>query len=357
MIWFFHFIVVTILLLITIKIKKEDFFIKSSFLYVVFIFGQRWMTGTDFPNYLRYYLSGFQVQEPIYKGLQNFISTNNLYFGLLIFIVFSISIFNNYRFIIKVDQNVVLLIYLYLLSEIYFAQMSQIRQFAAISFFINAYFYSYGEKRWKTVLNILLGLGFHTSIVFLIPFLLIRFNITRIKALYIIILSAVLPLLDITIILQLPLFSRYSHYIESRYNVSLSPFHLIKFYTLLLIVFIFIWNLKKYKKNPIDQMILNGILMNLVLYSISFQFGLMIRISSYFKIFELVFLTYYIEDLRNYSKFIVKTVSISFFILVYVGLIATDPYNITRYEFRHLRFYDEMSNSQLYDEIEKFHNP
>src|SRR5699024_5082993 len=108
--------------------------INSSFIYALFIFGQRWMTGTDFPNYLRYYLTGFQVREPIYKFIQNFLAEHNLYFGLLIFIVFAITLFNNYRFMVRIDRNVVLIIYIYLLSEIFFAQLSQVRQFIAISF-------------------------------------------------------------------------------------------------------------------------------------------------------------------------------------------------------------------------------
>lgn len=354
MIWIFHFIVVTLLLLIAIKIKKEDFFIKTSFLYGLFVFGQRWMTGTDFKNYLRYYLTDFQVPEPLYRGLQNFLASNNLYFGLLIFIVFAITTFNNYRFILRIDRNVMLMLYLYLLSEIYFAQMSQIRQFVAISFFINAYFNVY-EKKWgKSLVNVVLGLSFHTSIVFLVPFLFIQFNVTRVKALYVLLLAAVLPLLDITRILELPVFSRYSHYIESRYNVNLSSFHLLKFYALLFIIFIFIWNIKKYSDKSVEQMILNGVLLSLIFYSLSFQFAPMIRINSYLKIFEFVFIGYYIKDVKNYSKIIVKLAAIGFFMIVYLGLIATDPYLTARYKFRHIRIYDERSNTELYEEAKNF---
>src|SRR5699024_1073529 len=142
--------------------------------------------------------------------------------------------------------------------------------------------------------------GFHTSIIFLIPLLFIRLNITRIKAIYLLIVAAVLPFLDVTLLLRLPFFSRYAHYIVSRFNVNLIVFHLFKFYILLFIVFIFIWNLKKYRKNPVDQMILNGILFGMLIYALSFQFAPMIRINSFFKIFEFVFLVYYLGEVNYF---------------------------------------------------------
>lgn len=354
MIWIFHFSVITILLLITVFIKKEDFFIKTSFFYSIFIFGQRWMVGTDFRYYLKYYLIDFQVREPIYRFLQDFIATNNLYFGLLIFLVFTITIFNNYRFIIKIDKNIVLMLYIYLISEIFFAQLSQIRQFIAISFFINAYFNAYEKKYGRSILNVLLGTGFHTSIIFLVPFLFIRLKIDRIRAIYIIIVSAVLPLLDVTLLLKLPFLSRYSGYVESKFNVNLSAFHFIKFYILIAVILIFIWNLKKFRKNSIDQMILNGILLNMLIYGSSFQFAPLIRLSSYFKIFEFVFLIYYIKELSNFSKPLIKTVIITLFTFIYMGFAVTDPYSIKNYEIRYLRLYDEKSDNQLYEEINTF---
>ena len=125
MIWIFHLTIITMLLLISKKIKKQKFFFYSSFLYSIFIFGQRWMTGTDYPNYLRYYLTDFQVSEPGYYYLQKILAENNLDFGLLIFIILFITLFNNYRFILQIDKNVEIILFLYLISEIFFAQMSK----------------------------------------------------------------------------------------------------------------------------------------------------------------------------------------------------------------------------------------
>lgn len=354
MIWFVHFTVITVLLFISLKTKKKKFFIVPSFLYALFVFGQRWMTGTDFPNYLRYYLTDFQVGEPIYRFIQNFLADNELYFGILIFIVFGITLYNNYRFILKFDQQIVFILYFYLLSEIYFAQMSQIRQFAAISFFINAYYYSFERKAGKSLLNLLLGAGFHSSILFMTPILLIHLNIDRIKALYLVLLASILPLLDVTILLKLPYFDRYSHYVQSRFNVNLSIFHYFKFYALILLVLIYFWNLKKYRKNRVEQLIFNGILLNMLIYGFSFQFAPMIRISSFFKIFEVVFLVYYWEELTNYAKPLIKTVVVSFFISIFMGTVLTDPYQTNQYEFERLRIRHEKTESELREEITEF---
>lgn len=354
MIWIFHFIVVTLLLLITIKIKKEAFFIKASFLYAIFIFGQRWMTGTDFPYYLRYTLVNFHVKEPIYDMLQRIIMNYDLYFGLLVFLVFTLILFNYYRFIIKVDRHVILMLYLFLFAEIFFAQMSQLRQFVAISFFLNSYYYAFHKNNIKSAINILLAVGFHTSALFMVPFLFIRLKLNRIKVLYLLLLSSILPLIDVSIILNIPIFSRYSHYLGSAFDTKLSIFHYFKFYALLGVVFLFAWYIKKYKDKPMDQMILNGLVFNMLLYSISFQFGLIIRFSFYLKIFEVIFLVYFLKELQEFSLKILKPVIVTFFLGIYAGLALTDPYNITRYEFRRLRFYEDKTEKQLYYEIDTF---
>src|SRR5699024_4807792 len=130
--------------------------------------------------------------------------------------------------------------------------------------------------------------------------------------------------LDVTLLLRLPFFSRYAHYIESRFNVNLSVFHLFKFYILLFIVFIFIWNLKKYRNTPIDQMILNGIIFSMLIYSLSFQFAPMIRINSFFKVFVFIFLVYYLYEIDYFSNIFYKNVVISFVIFIFLVLYNVD---------------------------------
>lgn len=356
MIWLFHISMITILLIVAKLFQKDKFFIYSSFIYAIIIFGQRWMTGTDFPYYLRYYLTDFDGVEPGYYLIQKILTEGNLYFGLLIFIVFTLTLYNNYRFIIKIDKHTELMIFLFLVSEIFFAQMSQIRQFIAVSFFMNSYFYAFHKDYLKSALGVVGGLLFHTSILFLVPFLFIRLKLDKVKTLYLLIFSGVLPLLDLTLILRLPIFSRYSHYIGGQFDVDLSIFHYFRFYILLAVVLYFLWTIDRVGKSRVEQMILNGLVFNFLLYGMSFQFGLFLRVSMYFKVFELVFLAYYYRQTKFISNFIaVSTVSL-LFIGIYGGLALTDPYDISDYQFRPLQVFENRSEGQLRAEIDEFVN-
>lgn len=356
MIWVVHFGIVTFLFILTNVFKRDKFFVVSSFIYSLFVFGQRWMTGTDFPNYLRYYLVDFQVREPSYYLLQRFLDVNNYYFGILIFVIFLITLYNNYRFIIKINKNVIIMLYLFLLSEIFFVQLSQIRQFIAVSFFINSFYHMYYNEKFKSVINFILALSFHSSVLFLLPFMFFRIRLDRIKILYLSILSGILPFLDVSLILNLPVFSRYSHYLDSVFNVDLSIFHYLRFYGLLFLVIFIIWYAEDFKYSKKEQLILNGLVFNLLLYGASFQFALFLRVSFYFKIFEIVFLTFYFKQVMYYSKQLVVIVIMLFYVGVYGGIVVTDPYDVTRYELRLLRLYDNRNRSELYQEIGNFYD-
>src|SRR5699024_11002464 len=104
----------------------------------------------------------------------------------------------------------------------------------------------------------------------------------------------------------------------------------------------------------IDQMILNGIIFSMLIYSLSFQFAPMIRINSFFKVFEFIFLVYYLNEIDNFSQIVKKTVVISLFIVTYLGSMITDPYNITPYQFRHLRLREDKTTEQLRNEINNY---
>lgn len=218
MIWIVHIVAVNILFLISYLRKSENFFLKSAFLYSMFVFGQRWMVGTDFPNYLGYYLRSHIGREPLYFGLQELFAGLDLYFGLFIFLTLLITLFNNFRFIKKLDFNVSLVLYIYMFSEIYFAQMSQIRQFMAISFFINAFYYAYQNKFKTAIINGIFGGLFHISGFFVLPFLFLKVRFNKVTALYALLLASILPLFDLSSVFKLPIFSAYSGYVDSIFN-------------------------------------------------------------------------------------------------------------------------------------------
>lgn len=355
MIWIIHFLAVNILLLFSVLARNKKIFIYGTFIYSVFTFGQRWMAGVDFPYYLLYYLTEFQVREPFYKLLQNALANYNLYFGILIFVIYTITLFNNYRFILKLDKSNILIIYLFLFMEIYFMQMSQIRQFIAISFFINAYFYAFDKKYYKLILNILFACLFHISAILVIPFLFIKLNFKKKYIVYLVILCFILPFIDIRLIFNTGIFGLYSHYLGGQFDQPLSIFHMLRYYAILGLILIILMRLKFKMSSSVDKLIINGLLVYLFLYGLSFKFAPVLRVSNYFKIFEVVFLCYYYKEIYKFNYKLVRSVIISVYICFYAAIAYIDPYHITRYEFKPLKIYDDKTNTELYKEVQYYH--
>lgn len=362
MIYIFHFFIITILFTIFGRNKQtENLFVGFSFIYVLFVFGQRWMTGTDFPNYLRYFLTDFQGPEWGYYTIQNFLKFNNLYFGILIFTVLLITQFNFYRFFLKFDKYATLMIALFLISEIFLAQMSQIRQYVAISFFINSMVDAYDEKPLKSIVNLIFAASFHSSALFLFPLLIIKFpftkkNISKKALLFILVILFVFPFLDMHHILNLPIFGRYSNYIGSIYDVPLGSAHYIKFYTMLSIFIFYSYFMAQIDKTQKDIIIINGLLIYLLIYGLSFKFAMLYRVAIYFQIFEIVFLVNYSNQLKNLPALTNKRIVALLFLGIFALSSLLDSYLVANYQFRPLRLYENRSREELYYEIDTFYD-
>lgn len=356
MIWIVHIVSLLFLLGLSKFFRNKKIFIYGSFIFVMFVYGQRWLTGTDFPNYLRYYVTSFtRWSEFLYFSIQESFASLGLYFGFFLAIILLIIMTNFYRFFIKIDKHVVMMLFLFLFSEIFFAQLSQIRQFAAISFFLISYYFVFNKQYLKSIFNLILGLGFHFSAVFMTIFLFIRVKLNKTWSLILLAISAILPFINIQLIFKLPGLSYYSGYLDSRYNVSLSGFHYLKFYALLIIVIFYFVYIDRIKDKPIEQMIVNGIILNMLIYGMSFQFAPLIRVSSYFKVFEIAFLVYYFDRLKYTSKGLIGATVSAFLIGVFGGLVITDPYDLNNYEFAHMRLIESRSEQFLRDEMDRFY--
>lgn len=360
MIYIFHFFIVSILFILFGRNKRtEKIFIGSSFFYVLFVFGQRWMTGTDFPNYLSHFLTNFNGDEWGYYGLQTFLRDNNFYFGILIFVILLITQINYYRFFLKFKQYASLMIALFLISEMFLAQMSQIRQYVAISFFINSLFFSYDRKYLRSFINLILAGSFHSSALFLFPFLIFKFPftknlLTRKRLQIILFLAFILPFLNIQSVFSLPIFGDYSNYLDSSFNVPLGNAHYIKFYTMLLIFFVYVIFMKELNKTEKDGIVINGLVLYIILYGLSFKFAMLFRVAMYFQTFEIVYLVYYSDKLKNVPEFINKRLVTLLFLGIFSFSALFDSYLIADYQFRPLRLYENRTVEQLTTEIERF---
>lgn len=355
MIWIIHFLVINILLIIARINKNDNIFIKSTFIYSIFVFGQRWMTGEDFPGYLLYYLINFKTEELGYFLLQSFFVKKELYFGNLIFILYFITLFNTFKIMNKFEKNKIWMFYLYMFGELYFVQMSQIRQFVAISFFINAYYYANKKQIVKLIVNLLLALSFHKSVLLVVPFMFIKLKPSKKNLFFILLFFLFLPLINIKFVFNIGIAKNYSHYLGSVYNTGLSIFHYVRYYMTMLIILIYVYNIKTKLNHDKDSVIITGLIIYLLFYGLSFKFAPVIRISNYFKIYEIIFLSYYMGDIYKYPFTFMRGLIISFILVLYTGIAIMDPYNITRYEFRNLRMYDNKSRIELFNEIENFY--
>lgn len=356
MIYIIHFFIVLSLYIIFGRNKQtQKMFVYSSFVYVIFVFGQRWMTGTDFPGYLRYYMTDYVRGEWGYFGLQTLFSEGDLYFGLLISLILLLTQFNFYRFFLKFD-NYALMIFIFLLSEIFFAQMSQIRQYVAISFFINSYYNSYNKNYFKSMLNIILAYSFHTAAIFFVPLLFIKLPLNRKNILPLLTGAGILPFIDIRFIFNLPFLNRYSHYVGGRFDVPLGSSHYIKYYAILLFLLFFMYHLKTLNKDRIHNMIFNGSLFYILIYGLSFQFAPLYRIATFFQVFEIVLLVSFASKLKILPDIFTKRVVSFLFIGIFAFSALADSYNVASYQFRPLRFHEEKTREEMLTDIEIFYD-
>lgn len=356
MIWILHFVIINILYFISKHIEKEKFFIISVFIYCTFVFGQRWMTGEDFPGYMLYYLINFQGVDIGYQVIQDFFVQQQLYFGLLIFIVYFITQLNFFIFILRFKKYTVLMIYLMCFLEIFFLELSQIRQWLAISFFINGFQLFYFKKKLKSFVYLTIGACFHVSLILVIPLLLFKFQLSLNKYFYFFFLCIFLPFIDVKIFFEPFGNIIYSNYIGGSYDVSLGYSHYLKYYSVLVLTIIYLLFMKVKVNENINNNIINGHLFYLFLYGLSFQFAPFMRLSYYFKIYEVVFLVYNIDFLIGISKLLIKRVVIVLIFLSYLGIAIIDPYNISNYQFRLLEIYETKSENELRYEIYMFYN-
>lgn len=355
MIWVIHFLVTNILLLIAKKKKENRIFVYGTFLYVIFIFGQRWMTGEDFPNYLNYYILNFRGKEFLYFEFQNIFVKYKLSFSLFIFIIFFVTTFNFYRLMLKFNKNILVMIYIYLFTELFFIQMTQIRQLIAVSFFVNGYFFFINKSRVKGIIYIIIAYLFHASTLLVVPFLFFSFKFDKKILLLLVTFCFLLPLVDIRFLLKLEVINIYIHYLGTQFDTTLSIFHYFRFYIIVAITIIYLYNIKINFNNTNEKIIINGVFVYIILYGLGFKFALIFRVANYFKIFETIFLAYYINDLRNFSQALVERTVIFVILVFYLGIALIDPYTITCYQFRHIELFEEMNSTQLRREINNFY--
>jgi len=322
------------------------------FLFVmIFFMGQRWMTGEDFPGYLLYYLIGFKGADVGFFMLQDFFIYSEFSFSLFILFIYSITLILTYKFINKF-QYASLVFVMFAITELSFIQLSQIKQALAIPFLLFSFYFFYNKKMFFGFVFILLSSSIHIASIFLLPFLFIKLPVQKKTMTYILIVICLLPFFNITTIIPPALYFKFGHYLDSDYNQVLSFFHYIKLYGIALLFYLL------YQSNSSDSLLnkrfmLSGMFIYLGLYSLSFQFAPFMRLSYFFRIFEVIVLVNLAMD-ANYRRYFSYYI-FPFYSLSFLAIAILDPYNVSRYSFEPVIIFESKTEAELYLEIDQFY--
>jgi len=318
---------------------------------MIFFMGQRWMTGEDFPGYLLYYVSGFEGVDFTFFWFQNFFSSSGFSFSLFIFFTYAITLLLTYKFINRF-QNSAFVFVLFIITELAFIQLSQIKQSLAIPFFLFAFYFIYNKKVLLGMVFAMLASSIHVGTIFLLPFLFFRVLCRKDYLNLILFIICFLPLLDVTAFIPSALYFKFSHYLDGQYNQPLSYYHYFKLYGVI-ILFLLLYQVNTSSFLERNRFLITGFIIYLFLYSISFKFAPLMRLSYYFRIFEvLVFVNLAMgANLRQvFSVIVVLFYSLSFLVISLV-----DPYNVSRYSFDFVNLYETKTEAELRFEIEQFY--
>jgi hypothetical protein len=318
---------------------------------MIFFMGQRWMTGEDFPGYLLYYIIGFSGVDFGFFMLQDFFSSNDFSFSLFILFTYSITLILTYKFI-NIFKYAPIVFVMFAITELSFIQLSQIKQALAIPFFLFSFYFFYIKRRVLGGIFILLSSSIHVASFFLLPFLFIRVSGQKNLLSLMLIVICFLPLINVTAVIPSALFFKFAHYLNGEYNQSLSVFHYFKFYgVVLLFYFLYQSNPRLLLRN--NRLMLSGFVIYLFLYSLSFQFAPFMRLSYFFRIFEVIVLVNLAmtSNIRRCFIYIV----FPFYSLSFLAICTLDPYNVSRYSLEPVKIYENRTESELRSEIDQFY--
>lgn len=352
--YLYNFLFLTFFLfLCEIKILPKKWYKNIIIFYFIFVFGQRWAAGVDFFGYLKYYLIHFP-SEIAYRTIERFFFDNNIYFGLLIFLIYIFTTLLSLWFLKKFTTSNYG-IYFFFLSEYHIMSINPLRTYIAINFFLIALYKLYfDKKKILAFLFLILGSLFHKIIIFTVPFCLLFFFIEKImkkKILFLWLILFVIPLLPISKALKLLIIfipAKYTTYIGSIYDVPLSILNIARYYIVLLFyIYLHPKRIENKKFSFIDKMILIFILIT----ALSVNFAPLHRIAYFFKIFEALYFIYIFEKSKKIDK---KILILIFFLTNYCFISYKDMGLLKDYKLEYLTFKNKKSMQEYFEEVELY---
>lgn len=214
--------------------KLDSKYLRRVFRFFVFLFltipsSLRYYTGTDYGHYISIFNNPVKLQsrELLWRYLNYFIKFLDLPVQYL-FVFSSILIY--YPLCFKLQRkNFFLTIILYIVFMYYFKSYNVIRQMIAVSFVLWAFIEFEKKKYGKTLILLIIALGFHNSAIIIFPTFFLTFITIRGKRLpFIIIVMLFLICIRVnTIEIILSILSlvgsKYARYARSSFYTSKMP--------------------------------------------------------------------------------------------------------------------------------------
>lgn len=357
MLYLYNFLFLTFFLIICeLKILKKSWYKNIVIFYFLFIFGQRWAAGVDFYGYLKYYITDFKT-EIGYRIIQDYLSENNIYFGILIFFIYLFTTLTSVWFLRKFFKSNYM-VYIFFLSEYHMMSINPLRTYIAINFFLigiyNLFFY---KKIRKCILFLIIGSLFHKLIFFTIPFVIfLVIDIKTTKKINLIIITTlfILPLVPFYQILKLlvPYIPKYGSYIGSVYDIPLSWLNIFRYYVIL-IFYTYFYNNKIKERNFI--FINRGMLIFMFLMGLAVSFAPFHRVAYFFKIFEVLYFSYFfIKEKYKYKKILILGFFIlNYFVISYKDMGVLKYYELKILHLKNYRTYEEYREEIILDNFKK----
>ena len=307
--------------------KRKSLFLKIMFVFFVLIFALRsYHIGND----TNQYYFGFDIinNNPLTYSLNNlrfekgfiilckFISlfTNDsqwLLFGSGLIIVSSVL-----YFIYKNSNKTYISLLLFVFLNYFFMYMSAMRQAIAISIVLFGYeFFLKKDKKIGFILTVLLASQFHSSalVTIILLFLPKKAVYDNKKMLFAILISIFSYLFADNLFRIFTANNKYSFYLTSEYyNGNTLAGYINYLVCLVILLFSNVFG-KNIKNDSNYNWYLYLVSLNLIFYALAAKISIFTRITTYFDIFNCVFLTYTLVNINNsYNR---KVINVLFYIL------------------------------------------
>lgn len=285
------------------------------------------MVGYDFLNYTGFYIenTSSDVLEPLFNLsliVFNYFSSNPQW----MFFIYSLVTICLVAVILPkytIYYRTAILFYL-LIPGLYLNTFTIIRFSLAESIiFFSMYYFIYRKNYYLFFLLASISIGFHYSALFpialliiLYPLLKINFNFT--VYIFLIIVSLILYIFNLSGFVLNLLGGKYEFYQNSEHIVPILKLLVINIYFIILIFF-----KNNYLNSLEDNVIFNFTILGLLLLNVFADFTFVTRIAYYFFIFQIIIVPRFIYSFKNKMQIIILLICTLFYLLQFINALIT----------------------------------